>query len=37
MSARTDCIGDTGVVLTPGMSGTLPELQRAGFNYANSG
>jgi hypothetical protein len=25
-----------GVVLTPGMSGTLPELQRAGFNYANS-
>ena len=26
-----------GVVLTPGMVGTLPELQRAGFNYANSG
>lgn len=26
-----------GVVLTPGMGGTLPELQRAGFNYANSG
>jgi hypothetical protein len=26
-----------GVVLTPGVSGTLPELQRAGFNYANSG
>src|SRR5712672_1503941 len=27
----------TGVVLTPGVGGTLPELQRAGFNYANSG
>jgi hypothetical protein len=26
-----------GVVLTPGMVGTLPELQQAGFNYANSG
>ena len=26
-----------GVVLTPGMGGTLPELQRRGFNYANSG
>jgi len=26
-----------GVVLTPGVGGTLPELQRAGFNYANSG
>jgi hypothetical protein len=26
-----------GVVLTPGMVGTVPELQRAGFNYANSG
>jgi hypothetical protein len=26
-----------GVVLTPGIAGTLPELQRAGFNYANSG
>jgi hypothetical protein len=26
-----------GVVLTPGIGGTLPELQRAGFNYANSG
>jgi len=26
-----------GVVLTPGIVGTLPELQRAGFNYANSG
>ena len=26
-----------GAVLTPGMVGTLPELQRAGFNYANSG
>jgi len=26
-----------GVVLTPGISGTLPELQRGGFNYANSG
>jgi hypothetical protein len=26
-----------GVVLTPGISGTLPELQRVGFNYANSG
>ena len=26
-----------GVVLTPGISGTLAELQRAGFNYANSG
>jgi hypothetical protein len=25
-----------GVVLTPGMSGTLSELQRGGFNYANS-
>jgi hypothetical protein len=25
-----------GVVLTPGIGGTLPELQRAGFNYANS-
>jgi hypothetical protein len=25
-----------GVVLTPGMGGTLPELQRGGFNYANS-
>jgi hypothetical protein len=26
----------TGVVLTPGMVGTLPELQRAGFNYVSS-
>ena len=26
-----------GVVLTPGVGGTLPELQQAGFNYANSG
>jgi hypothetical protein len=26
-----------GAVLTPGIVGTLPELQRAGFNYANSG
>jgi hypothetical protein len=26
-----------GVVLTPGMGGTLPELQRTGFDYANSG
>jgi hypothetical protein len=26
-----------GVVLTPGMGGTLPELQLGGFNYANSG
>ena len=26
-----------GVVLTPGIGGTLPELQRASFNYANSG
>ena len=26
-----------GVVLTPGISGTLPELQRDGFNYVNSG
>ena len=26
-----------GVVLTPGIGGTLAELQRAGFNYANSG
>ena len=26
-----------GVVLTPGMVGTLPELQRGGFNYASSG
>jgi hypothetical protein len=26
----------SGAVLTPGMVGTLPELQRAGFNYANS-
>ena len=25
-----------GAVLTPGMVGTLPELQRAGFNYASS-
>jgi hypothetical protein len=25
-----------GVVLTPGITGTLPELQRGGFNYANS-
>jgi hypothetical protein len=24
-------------VLTPGMVGTIPELQRGGFNYANSG
>jgi hypothetical protein len=24
------------VVLTPGIVGTLPELQQAGFNYANS-
>jgi hypothetical protein len=24
-----------GAVLTPGMVGTIPELQRAGFNYAN--
>jgi hypothetical protein len=23
-----------GAVLTPGMVGTLPELQRVGFNYA---
>jgi hypothetical protein len=26
-----------GVVLTPGLGGTIPELQRSGFNYANSG
>src|SRR5258708_30501969 len=26
-----------GVVLTPGMGGTMPQLQRAGFDYANSG
>jgi hypothetical protein len=26
-----------GAVLTPGMVGTLPELQRGGFNYASSG
>jgi hypothetical protein len=26
-----------GVVLTPGMVGTVPELQRAGFDYAYSG
>jgi hypothetical protein len=26
-----------GLVLTPGIAGTLSELQRAGFNYANSG
>jgi hypothetical protein len=26
-----------GAVLTPGIAGTLLELQRAGFNYANSG
>ncbi len=26
-----------GAVLTPGVAGVLPELQRAGFNYANSG
>jgi hypothetical protein len=26
-----------GAVLTPGIAGTLAELQRAGFNYANSG
>jgi hypothetical protein len=26
-----------GVVLTPGIAGTLAELQRDGFNYANSG
>jgi hypothetical protein len=26
-----------GVVLTPGVAGTLPELERAGFEYANSG
>lgn len=26
-----------GVVLTPGIVGTLPELQRSDFNYANSG
>jgi hypothetical protein len=26
-----------GVVLTPGMVGTIPELQRGGFNYATSG
>jgi len=26
-----------GVVLTPGIVGTLPELQRRGFNYATSG
>jgi hypothetical protein len=25
-----------GVVLTPWIGGTLAELQRAGFNYANS-
>jgi hypothetical protein len=24
-----------GVVLTPGMAGTIPELQQAGFHYAN--
>jgi hypothetical protein len=23
-----------GVVLTPGMAGTIPELQQAGFDYA---
>ena len=26
-----------GVVLTPGIAGTLSELQRGGFDYANSG
>jgi intracellular sulfur oxidation DsrE/DsrF family protein len=26
-----------GVVLTPGMVGTIPELQRGGFNYVTSG
>jgi hypothetical protein len=26
-----------GAVLTPGIVGTLSELRRAGFNYANSG
>ena len=26
-----------GVVLTPGIGGTLAELQRAGFDYASSG
>jgi hypothetical protein len=26
-----------GVVLTPGVAGTLPELQRAGYDYAYSG
>jgi hypothetical protein len=28
----TDCL-IAGAVLTPGMVGTLPELQRVGFNY----
>ena len=27
----------TGAVLTPGMVGTIPELQRSGFHYARSG
>jgi hypothetical protein len=27
----------TGAVLTPGMVGTIPELQEGGFHYANSG
>jgi hypothetical protein len=26
-----------GVVLTPGVAGTLPELERAGFSYASAG
>jgi hypothetical protein len=26
-----------GAVLTPGMVGTIPELQQGGFHYANSG
>ena len=25
-----------GVVLTPGMAGTIPELQQAGFHYLKS-
>jgi hypothetical protein len=25
-----------GVVLTPGMGGTIPELQQAGFHYTKS-
>jgi hypothetical protein len=34
MSALAGCSILLGVVLTPGMAGTIPKLQQAGFHYA---